>query len=72
MAEIVVLLVVAALLYGALLPLRRRIERRYLQRHGGARGRGRVVIALRRREDGSYAAPDEAPDSDRHGKKEDG
>ena len=53
MAEILVLVAIAALLYGALLPLRRRIERRYLQRHGASLGR---VIALKRRGDGSYAA----------------
>lgn len=53
MAEILVLVAIAALLYGALLPLRHWIERRYLRRHGASLGR---VIALRRRDDGTYAA----------------
>ena len=69
MAEILVLLAIAALLYGALLPLRHWIERRYLQRHGASLGR---VIALRRRDDGSYAAPrSDTPRSDRPGERED-
>jgi len=52
-AEILVLLGIGALLFLALTPLRRWVERRYLRRHVRARGGG-VVIPMRKRADGSY------------------
>ena len=52
-AEVVVLLVVAAGFYAALAPLRKRIERRWLQR--GTRPRRATVIPMVRGGDGIYA-----------------
>ena len=58
MAEILVLVLLAALLFAALTPFRRWLERRYIRRRGGRHG---VVVAMRRRSDGSYAASEDVP-----------
>lgn len=56
LAEIVILLVVAAAAYAALAPLRRLIERAWLRRwRRGGRG---AVIPLLRRGDGTYGTRD--------------
>lgn len=60
-AEVLVLLAVAAVLFVALTPFRRWIEKLYIRKRGGTRG---VVVAMRRREDGSYAAFEDAARSD--------
>ena len=65
-AELVVLLVLAGLLYLALTPVRRTIERRYLRWRGSGR-RGATVIPLVRRSDGVFA-PSRRKEND-HGHK---
>ena len=70
MAEILVLVVAAGLLFAGLAPVRRWIERRYIRSRGGTRPG--VVVAMKRREDGSYAASQTAtPSGSRAGREED-
>src|SRR5262252_71788 len=52
-AEVLVVLGIGALLFFALTPFRRWVERRYVRHQVRARGGG-VVIPMRKRADGSY------------------
>jgi hypothetical protein len=70
-AEILVLLGIGALLFLALTPFRRWVERRYVRQQVRARGGG-VVIPMRKRADGSYGpvngeARREAPEREEDG-----
>ena len=70
-AEILVLLGIGALLFLALTPFRRWVERRYVQQQVRARGGG-VVIPMRKRADGSYGPMNGEAPREGHKREEDG
>jgi hypothetical protein len=70
-AEILVLLGIGALLFFALTPFRRWVERRYVRQQVRARGGG-VVIPMRKRADGSYGPVNGEARREAHEREEDG